>query len=110
MTAWWFIDAIDPRGGLAVATWRESDLLDEKGALPEGPSIFVGPPTFVPELVASRATGFALARVSGQIGLFDDKGEIPFKGPAEVVEFVRRTYLRGAGGDGAGESGGTPPL
>jgi hypothetical protein len=104
----WFIDAIDARGGLAIATQRESDLkLDALGAA--GASVFISPPAFVPEFVGSRSTGLALARNRGQAGVFHQADEVPFDSLAAVAEFVRRCYLRGAGGDGTGENGGSAP-
>jgi hypothetical protein len=104
----WFIEAIDVRGGLAVATQRESylrhDILVDGGA-----SVFISPPAFVAEYVGSRSVGFALARSHGQPGLFLHDEEVHFDTLAAVTEFVRRSYLRGAGGDGAGENGGSSP-
>lgn len=101
----WYIDAIDARGGLAVASQRQGDLMS--GSMKEtGPIAFIAPPSFAPEFVASRSPGFALARGQGQLGLFVDGREVPFDSLAAVAEFVRRAYLRGAGGDGPG--GGAP--
>jgi hypothetical protein len=104
----WFNDAIDARGGLAIATQRLSDLkldtLDDCGA-----SVFISPPSFLPEYVGSRSVGFALARNRAQPGLFHQDDEVPFDSLAAVAEFVRRSYLRGAGGDGTGENGGSAP-
>jgi hypothetical protein len=103
----WYIDAIDVRGGLAVATQRMSDLkLD--GLTQAGPSAFISPPAFVPEFV-ERSTGFALSRARGQAGLFHGENEVPFDTLAALAEFVRRSFLRGAGGDGTGENGGSTP-
>ena len=104
----WFIDAIDLRGGLAVATRRVSDL--RSPGLQEGTSFFVSPPDFVAERIVARSTGFALASRYGQFGLFNEDGiEVPFDSIAAVAEFVRRAFLRGSGGDGPAESGGSPP-
>lgn len=106
----WYIDALDVRAGRAVATLREETLLQPDAVFDTGPSIFVGPPLFVPEFLRSRATGFGLARGRAQIGLFlTEKAEVPFPTINAVAEFVRRTYLRGSSGDGPGESGGAPP-
>lgn len=109
MTSWYF-DSIDVRGGLAVATLREPDL--EKSNLVEaGPSVFISAPTFVPEHIANRSIGLGLSRGRGQIGLFRDAGgeEVPFDSLAAITEFVRRAYVRGAGGDGPDENGGGKP-
>jgi hypothetical protein len=107
----WFIDALDPRAGIAVATARDSDL-KHPGVLRGGQSVHIAPPTFVPVFIETRAIGFGLTRSgSAQLGLFDDEEEVPFDGLAAVVEFVRRVYLRGTGGDGPGENGsGGPPI
>jgi hypothetical protein len=104
----WFIDAIDARGGLAIATQRQTDLKLDASA-DAGASVFISPPAFSPEFVGSRSIGFALARNRGQLGLFHMDDEVPFDNLAAVAEFVRRSYLRGAGGDGTGENGGSSP-
>jgi hypothetical protein len=104
----WFIDAIDARGGLAIVTQRQSDLKLNASA-DAGASVFISPPSFTPEFVGSRSIGFALARNRGQLGLFHLDDEVPFDSLAAVAEFVRRSYLRGAGGDGTGENGGSSP-
>jgi hypothetical protein len=105
----WFIEGIDVRGGLAIATQRESDLLNPTTLVDGGASVFIAPPAFVPQYVASRSVGFSLARNRGRPGLFLHDQEVPFDSLAAVTEFVRRSYLRGAGGDGAGENGGSSP-
>jgi hypothetical protein len=105
----WYIDAIDPRAGLAVATQRESDLIHHGGLSESGASVFIAPPSFVPEFVGARSVGFALARNRGQAGLFHQEAEVHFDSLLAVAEFVRRVYVRGAGGDGTGENGGSSP-
>lgn len=105
----WYIDALDPRAGVAFATQRDTDLASD---IPsgDGPTVFIGPPSFTPESVATRSVGFAMARYQGQLGLFgDDDKELPFNSLAAIAEFVRRVYLGGAAGDGAGENGGSAP-
>ena len=104
----WYIDAIDVRGGLAVGTQRNSDLMQDSWN-ESGPSVFISPPAFAPEFVQARTTGFALGRNYAQTGLFNDGQEVPFDSLAALAEFVRRSYLRGTGGDGAGENGGSFP-
>jgi hypothetical protein len=103
----WRIDTLDPRAGLAFASWwndsKSEDLDDEPTC------IFVGAPDFRPEVIANRAIALAAGRGSFQIGLFSGDTEVPFSTPAAVAEFVRRVYLRGGGGDGADGGGGDGP-
>lgn len=106
----WYIDAIDPRGGRAIAAQRSSDLV--KGSrLEENAAVaFIGPPLFEPETLGSRSVGLSMSRLGhSQLGLFVEGEEVPFDSLETVAEFVRRTYVRGSGGDGGGESG-VPPL
>ena len=107
----WRIDTLDPRGGLAFATWwDDANSSDGPGATPEPYCIFVGAPDFRPEVVANRSTALAAGRGAFQIGLFLEDAEVPFPTPTAIAEFVRRVYLRGGGGDGAEGGGGeTPP-
>jgi hypothetical protein len=115
----WYIDALDVRGGLAQATFRNDDLCHAEGlevagggGVPDsvlGSIAFFAPPAFVPELAATRGVGFALARQQAQAGVFLRGNELGFDSLAAVAEFVRRVYLSGGGGDGADENGGTAP-
>lgn len=107
----WYVDVLDPRAGVAFVTQRDADLKDLKDLNTTGnaPTFFIGPPSFMPEIVARRV-GFARARQHRQqLGLFVGKQELPFDSLAAVVEFVRRVYLGGAAGDGQGENGGAAP-
>jgi hypothetical protein len=109
MTQAWFIDALDARGGLAFTSRRPADLLTDDPVL-DAPCVFVGPPIFRPEMVSNRSIGFAATRGSFQLGLFLREAEVAFPSLEDVVEFVRRAYLRGGGGDAAGGAGsGVPP-
>lgn len=109
MTPAWFIDSLDARAGLAFTSLRASDLLSEEAAL-DLPSVFIAPPTFRPETVSSRSLAFAATRGPFQCGLFIADQEIAFPSLDAVIEFVRRSYLRGGGGDAAGGGGaGVPP-
>jgi hypothetical protein len=104
----WFIDAHDARAGFAIAVQRSADLeSDDIGS--SGPVAFIAPPSFVPEFLDGRSIGFGLSRGYASTGLFVGKDEVEFDSLRAVVEFVRRSYLRGAGGDGPDESGGGPP-
>lgn len=96
----WYIDSIDVLAGMAFASERAPDLLSKSGETfePAGQA-FIAPPDFAPEIGVSRATAFAAARGSFQLGLFIDEEEVPFPSLESLAEFVRRAYLRGGGGD-----------
>jgi hypothetical protein len=104
----WFIDALDAKAGHCFASRRWADLADEELDL-DLPALFVGPPAFRPEALASRALAFAAARGSAQLGFFLDGAEIGFPTLDSLVEFVRRAYLAGSAGDAPGGGGGAPP-
>jgi hypothetical protein len=96
--ALWYIDALDARAGMGFATYRDADL--HRGDVDLGkPAVFVGPPFFQGESVASRAIGFAAAHGSFQFGLFVDSEEIAFFTLQGVCEFIRRAYISAGGGD-----------
>ena len=113
----WRIDALDARGGLAFATWRGSDddeAVDGADLYPR--CIFVGAPGFQPEVVTNRSIALSSSRGLFQTGLYIENEEVTFPTLAALVEFVRRSYLTGAGGDGSDGGGGegaprpeTPP-
>jgi hypothetical protein len=106
----WYIDAIDPRGGRAVAAQRSSDLVRGSRLEENAAVAFIGAPLFEPEFIGSRSLGLSMSRLGhSQLGLFLEDEEVPFDSLDAVAEFVRRSYVRGSGGDGAGE-GGVPPL
>src|SRR5205807_8737298 len=105
----WYLDALDPRAGFAFVSMRAPDLLSAGGMMNDGPAYFVGPPGFVPEVVGTRAIGFAMARNRGQMGLFTPEGELSFDSLIAVAEFVRRVYLRGGSGDSPNENGAAAP-
>jgi len=100
--AFWYIDALDPRAGMGLATYREPDLNTDTVDLGR-PAVFIGPPFFQAESVASRAIGFAATRGSFQLGLFsgddENNGEIAFSSLQGVCEFIRRVYVSSGGGD-----------
>ncbi len=109
MTAW-HLDALDARAGLAFASNRDADLSGDLLDM-QALAVFIAAPDFTPETLASRATGLAATRGSLQLGLFLEEGEVAFATLDDVVEFVRRCYLAGGGGDGAAGTGpGVPPL
>ena len=96
--ALWYIDALDARAGMGLATCRNADLNTNTVDLGR-PAVFIGPPFFQGESVASRAIGFAATRGSFQLGLFLDGEEIGFASLQGVCEFIRRVYISSGGGD-----------
>ncbi|MGB8583011.1 MAG: hypothetical protein WCD47_19490 [Candidatus Sulfotelmatobacter sp.] len=98
MKALWYIDALDARAGMGLATYRDADLHASTIDLGK-PAVFIGPPFFQGESVASRAIGFAATRASFQLGLFLDNAEIAFATLQGVCEFIRRVYVSSGGGD-----------
>jgi len=108
----WRIDSLDPRGGLAFASYRDLNYLGKSDRGRDPQCVFMGPPGFQPEMVANRSLALAAVRGAFQERFFVDDREVTFPSLASVVEFVRRIYLRSAGGDGE-EGGGAekpPPL
>lgn len=106
----WFIDTLDARAGLAFASHRTPDLMQDEQDL-NALAVFIAPPDFQPETLASRATAIVAGRSSFQSGLFVGGAELAFRSLDDVVAFVRRLYVAGGGGDGgAGGGGGPPPL
>src|SRR5262245_19802222 len=104
----WRLDALDPVGGLAFASFRVSELEVERldTAIP---AVFIGAPTFQPVNVASRSAGLSATRRSFQPGLFIGAEEVGFPELEDAIEFVRRCYIRGGGGAGGGTGGAPPP-
>lgn len=94
----WYIDALDARAGMGLTTYRDADLHSNTIDLGR-PAVFIGPPFFQGESVASRAIGFAATRSSFQLGLFLDDAEIAFATLQGVCEFIRRVYVSSGGGD-----------
>jgi hypothetical protein len=105
----WRIDALDARGGLAFASRRAGRFHELDGGLQDPLCAFIGAPGFQPEMVANRSIALAGIRGVFQYRLFIDDDEVAFPTLAAVTEFVRRVYLRGGGGDGAGGVGGEGP-
>jgi hypothetical protein len=106
----WYLDAIDPRAGLALATCRKPDLFEEEPIAQDDPTVFLAPPAFEPEIVASRSVALAAGRTGGfQIGMIIAGSELPFSDLDALKEFVRRAYLRSGGGDAPDPDEGPPP-
>jgi len=89
----WRIDAWDSLAGRAFLCLRAADDHSEPDL--DRSSIFISPPFFQPEAVASRAPGFAACRGTYQAGLFVDGEEVGFETLADAIEFVRRGYISG---------------
>jgi hypothetical protein len=105
----WRFDALDARGGLAFASFRDADLTADK--IDDVYAVHVGPPSFSPEPVLSRALGCAAFRGAFQPGLFLGEHEVAFSTLSSLIEFVRRGYMAGGGGDSANGGGsGVPPV
>jgi hypothetical protein len=105
----WFIDALDARGGLAFGSHRLRNAGDDR--IEDYPTVYLAPPAFEPEYVSNRSPALAALRGAFQEGLWVFKGpEVGFAALPSLVEFVRRTYLAGGGGDSANGAGsGVPP-
>jgi hypothetical protein len=109
MSAPWYIDALDARAGQAFASRRLQDVHLRDPAL-DLPCVFIAAPMFRAETVSNRGLAFVGTRNSYQLGLFVQSFEVAFPELEAVIEFVRRAYLRGGGGDSAGGIGpGVPP-
>jgi hypothetical protein len=86
----WHIDAWDSRAGRAFLCRRPPGGLDDLDL--DQATIFVCPPFFQPEPLASRAPGFSASRGSFQAGLFVDGAEVGFATLEDAIAFVRRGY------------------
>ena len=105
----WRFDALDARGGLAFASFRGADLRADK--IDDVHAVHLGPPSFSPEPILSRALGFAAFHGAFQPGLFLEDHEVAFSTLSSLIEFVRRAYLAGGGGDSTNGGGsGVPPV
>jgi hypothetical protein len=87
----WYIDSIEPRGGLAFTTRRDAEKSDRP--LEEGATVFMTAPAFEAELVGSRAIALAAERAGFQVGVILRGEELPFPTLEAVRDFVRRVYV-----------------
>jgi hypothetical protein len=101
MTEAWRLDAWDARAGFAFASSRDADLLTEAPQM-NRPAVIVAPPSFQPEWLATRSLGFAASRGSCQLGLYVGGAEVGFPSLEALIDFVRRAYMSGGGGDAPG--------
>jgi hypothetical protein len=107
------LDGWDWQGGRAFATQRERgrDLTEVAGA--SGPTIYIGPPGFVAEVLASPSIALSACRFGAfQTRLPLDEGtpEVAFPSADAVTEFVRRGFIGGGRGGGAAGGGGERPV
>lgn len=87
----WRIDAWDSLAGRAFLCRRNPDR--QEIAQLDSPVVFVAPPYFQPEPLASRAPGFAATRSTFQAGLFFGDGEeVGFETLEDAIAFIRRGY------------------
>jgi hypothetical protein len=101
----WRIDAWDALAGRAFLCRRQPD----GDAIPQldSPVVFVAPPYFQPEPLASRAPGLAATRSTFQVGLFFEDGEeAGFETLDDAIAFIRRGY----NSHGSEPTGGVPGL
>jgi hypothetical protein len=86
----WRLDAWDSLAGYAFLCRRLPD--DAQEPKLDQPAVFVCPPFFQPEPLASRAPGLAATRGTLQAGFFIEGQEVGFATLADAIAFVRRAY------------------
>jgi|GEM_PF-1973349 len=109
----WRIDSWDSAAGRAFLSRRLPDG-DQDPQLDQS-AVFVAPPFFQPEPLASRAPGLGATRGTFQAGLFLAAGEVGFATLDDAIAFIRRGYkaqgadpfsgapgVRGSGPEGRG--------
>lgn len=106
----WHIDAWDPMGGRAFASQRtrNKDLVEYDNS--RGPTVYIAPPDFRPELIANVAIAIAachsanfnprLPPAEGDNGALPD--ELAFPTADSVADFVRRAFIGGGINRGGG--------
>jgi hypothetical protein len=86
----WRIDAWDSLAGRAFLCRRPPD--GESDPQLDHAAVFVAPPYFQPEPLASRAPGLAATRGTFQASLFAGDGEVGFATLEDAIAFIRRGY------------------
>lgn len=86
----WRIDAWDSLAGRAFLCRRFPEGADDPQL--DQSAIFVSPPFFQPEPLASRAPGLAATRGTLQSGFFIDGQEVGFATLDDAIAFIRRGY------------------
>ena len=101
----WFIHALQPRAGIAVAsTCRVREAAEPGRSVLTDEFLYFAPPRFIPEPLTTVGLGFSLCRSEGQLGLFrrndgqEESEEVAFANVEAVAEFIRRAYLAGDSG------------
>jgi hypothetical protein len=84
-----FIDAWCPVDGVAFVSRRHAEFARVKQ------TVYVAPPFFEPEPIASIATALAATHGHFQLGFYDQEQEIAFDNLDEVILTIRRVYLGG---------------
>jgi len=96
----WYIDTWATRDGLAFVSNREPRYLKCSQ------TSYISPPFFRPIPISNISTGLGAGRGGFQERLLDKDGkEIPFESLTQIIELVRRAYLKGGSGlqPGGGE-------
>jgi len=106
----WRIESIDYRAGLAFATWREPRTPALPCASDQWPCLFFSPPNFSPEPIGNISLALSAFRGSFTPGPEDGDDEASFDSPEQIAEFVRRSYVGSASGDGAEGGGDNQPI
>lgn len=112
MRNYWHLDGWDRLGGRAFATQRERGLDLSEVSDGSGPTVFIGPPGFQPEVLANSSIALSACRIGGFVPRLprdEDSTEIAFPSPQSIAEFVRRAFVGGARGGGDTEGGPTVP-
>jgi hypothetical protein len=86
----WRIDAWDSLAGRAFMCLRATDGNSDPQL--DHSAVFVAPPYFQPEPLASRAPGLAATRGTFQAGLFFDGEEVGFATLADAIAYIKRGY------------------
>ena len=114
MTPFWHLDGWDRLGGRAFATQRERDEDLTESSDSNGPTVYIAPPGFQPEVLASPRIALSACRngvFEPRVPPNENAPEIAFPTIDAVAEFVRRGFIsggRGRGGEGGG--GQSPPI
>lgn len=111
MKLYWHLDGWDRRGGRAFATQRERGVdLAELGDA-HVPTVYIGPPGFRPEVLASPSIALSACRYGEfepRVPNSENLPELAFPSADAVAEFVRRGFVSGGRDRGGGGEGGEP--